>query len=117
MNNKKYQLIEKEVTKAGELVRISEDLDKDYKKLTGVSILWTMGEQNILVSSSISGKDIFPKNLEVAFLQSNTYVPVNERFFDLEEAANGNKIELEYKDGGGGKTYPYTLKIYLKLEN
>lgn len=117
MRTKYYQLLEKEITKANDLVHISENLNKDYKKLTGLAILWTMGKRNMLISSSISGKEMFPKNIEVAFLQSNTYVPVNERFFDVEEVADGNKIELEYKDGGGAKSYPYTLKIYLRLEN
>jgi hypothetical protein len=117
MNKKNYQLIEKEVTKASELVRISEDLDRDYKKLTGIAVLWTMGKHHNLSSSSLSGKDLLPKNFELAFLQSNTYVPVNDRFFELDEVANGNKIELEIKDGGYGKKYPYTMKIYLRLEN
>lgn len=115
--NQKIQLIEKEVAKPGETVRISEDLDKDYKHLTGIGILWTMGKRNILASSSVSGKDLFPKNFEVAFLQSNTYVAPNQRFYPLEEKAEGNKIEMDYKDGGFSKNYPYTLKIYLKLEN
>ena len=115
---KKIQLIEKEVLRSGDTVRVSEDLDRDYKHLTGISFLDNVGLNSLLFSSSLDGKELFPKNFEVAFLQSNVFVPPNERFFTLKnKEANGNKIELDYKDGGTAVSYPYMLRIYLQLEN
>lgn len=113
----KIQLIEKQIGAAGNSVRISEGLDKDYTRLTGISVLSTIGGGHTLQSSSVAGKDLFPKNFEVEFLQSNNAVAPDERFFTLDEKAEGNKIELEFKDGGNAGNYPYTLKIYLKLED
>ena len=114
---KKIQLIEKEIPVAGATVKINEELDRDYAEMTGIAFLDNIGLNCLLNSSSIDGEEVFPKNFEVAFLQSNVFVPPNERFFSLQDKkAGGNKIELEFKDGSTAASYPYTLKIYIRLE-
>ncbi len=114
----KIQLIEKEVRDKLELVRISEELDKDFEKFTGIAFLDSFGLNSILASSSVDGVELFPKNFEVLFLQSNVFVPADTRFFTIHSRkAGGKKIEIEFKDGGTAGSYPYTLKIYLRLEN
>ena len=112
------QLIEKEVPNAGAVVKISEDLDNNYKYVTGISAMDNIGLSHILEQSSIDGYELFPKGFEVSFFQSNLFVAPDKRFltFDKREA-NGNKIELEIRDGGTAPNYPYTLKIYLRLSN
>ena len=65
----KIQLIEKEIESANDLVRVSEDLDQGYEKVTGIAFLENIGTKHLLQSSSIDGKELFPKNFEVAFLQ------------------------------------------------
>jgi len=114
----KIQLIEKEIPNANATVRINEELDKDYQNLTGIAVLDNIGLNNILLHSSIDGNELFPKNFEVSFFQSNLFVAPNERFLTLKEkTAKGNRLEMDFKDGGTAPNYPYTLKIYLKLNN
>ena len=114
----KIQLIEKPIDAEGASVSISEELDRSYQYLTGISILHHIGTGNLLKNSSIDGKELFPKNFEVDFIQSNASVSPNERFFSLaEKRAGGNKINIEFEDGGGADSYPYTLRIYLRLSN
>lgn len=114
----KVQLIEKEVKVQGDVISITEELDRDYKKLTGIAFLDNNGVSSILQSSSVNGKELFPKNFETAFLQSGINVPPDERFFTLyDREAAGNKIEITFVDGGAAPKYPYTIKIYLRLES
>ncbi len=123
---KKIQLIEKLITTPDSLVRISEDLDRNYRRLTGIAILHNIGDKHTLRSFTIDSVEIFPKNFEVAFLQSNAYVAPKDRFFPLQEIADGKKIEIDFQDvqvfsknvnRDGTNAYPYTLKIYLELSN
>ena len=114
----KIQLIEKEIPNANAAVRITEELDKDYQYLTGIAVLDNIGLSSILLHSSIDGNELFPKNFEVSFFQSNLFVAPNERFLTLvEKTAKGNRLELDFQDGGTAPNYPYTLKIYLKLHD
>lgn len=113
----RIQVLEKEVTQAGQAVKISDDLDITYKKLTGIAFLDSVGLGSVLLSSSVNNDELLPKNMEVVFLQSNVFVAPDERFFTLHDfKAEGSKIDLEYKDGGNASSYPYTLKVYLRLE-
>ena len=113
----KIQLIEGEVAEAGNRITLSEELDRSYKYLTGISILSNIGEKHLLSSSSVDGKELFPKNFEVKFLQSDISVAPNERFFTLKDReASGRRIEIDFQDVNG-ISYPYTVKIYLRLSN
>ena len=114
---KKIQLLEAQVNKAGDVVRISEELDQNYKSLIGIGVLSSIGVGSTLMNSSVGGKELFPKNFEVEFLQSSSKVAPNHRFLKLEgvEAA-GKKIEMDFKYEGEATTYPIPLKIYLLLE-
>lgn len=111
----KIQLLEKTITEKGEEVRISEDFDTGYKKLKGVAVLSSIGAGHTFRSFTIAGAEIFPKNFEVEFLQSNNAVSPNERFFNVDTQADGKKIEIEYTDSGKAVAYPYSLKIYMYL--
>ena len=115
---KKIQLIEKQITEVKQLVRISDELDRQYDKLTGISFLEKVGKNCLLHSSSVDGKELFAKNFEVEVLQTNLSVAPDERFFTLDGfQANGSSIDFEFQDGGKAVKYPYTLKIYLRLEH
>ena len=112
---KKIQLIEKEIAAAGSSVRISEELDRNYSKLEGVSFLNNNGTAHTLNGFSVDGREVVPKGFEVLFMQSSSNVSPNERFFPVNEKAAGNKIEIDFQDGGDAPAYPYTLKMYLAL--
>lgn len=114
---KKIQLIEKTIDSANQLVRIAEELDRGFDRLTGISCLDNIGLDSNLTSSFVDGKELFPKNFEVLFLQTNEHVAPDGRFFSLDTPAKGNRIEIEFQDGGSAPAYPYQLKIYLRLEN
>lgn len=115
---KGVQLIEKEVPNAGALVRISEELDNNYQFVDGIAALDNIGLNHVLEHSSIDGQELYPKGFEVSFFQSNLFVAPDKRYLSFDKRiANGNKINLELKDGGTAPSYPYTLKIYLRLSN
>lgn len=115
---RKIQLIEANVKNEGSVVRFSEELDKDYKSLKGISFMTSIGLGHHLASSSVDGRELFPKNFEVEFLQSSVNVSPNNRFFKIEGVqAQGRKIELDFVDNGDAPTYPYDVKVYLLLEN
>ena len=112
------QLIQKEVPSAGATVRISEELDKDFKHLSGIAMVDFEGVRSVLLHSSLDGNELFPKDWEVASFQTSITVPPDERYFTLEDRiAEGNRLEMEFKDGGTAANYPYTLKINLRLSN
>ena len=114
----KYQIIQGEVSAAGETVKLSDYLDKDYKYLTGVSVMDVSTFQSVLEYSAIDGKELFPRGFEMLFLQTSNFINPADRFFGLEDIeANGKKIELEIKDGSFSPRYPLTIKVYLRLEN
>ncbi len=114
----KIQILEKEIVSTFDIVRLTDELDKDYESLTGIAILENVPSDGILYTSFVDGKELFPKNFELLFLQSNKNVEPNKRFFNVHGfKGEGNRIEIEYKDAGTASTYPYTIRIYLKLEN
>ena len=138
----KIQLIEKEITEKCSLVRITEELDQNYKKLIGISVLHTIGQHHQFTSFNIDIVELFPKGFEVAFLQTNAHVSPKDRFFPLNQVAEGKKIDIEFQDVDKSSTptyqvmsvadteqpqflveqtnvtsYPYTLRIYLLLSN
>lgn len=112
---KKIQLIEKQIASANDSVRISEELDRNYSRLEGISFLDNIGNAHTLNSFSVDGREVLPKGFEVLFLQSSSNVSPKQRFFPIEEKAAGNKLEIDFQDGGDAPSYPYTLNIYLAL--
>ena len=78
-----------------------------------------MGEAHVLRSCLLGSRELLPKDFEADFIQSNTYVAPNERFFALNEVADGKKLEIEFQDSGkrDRAAYPFALKIYVLLEN
>ena len=112
----KIQLLESEITTRGSLVRLSDELDRNYAHLVGIAMLDTISPSHEFRSSTIEGREVFPKNFEVAFLQSSHHVSPKDRFFPLREQAGGNRIEIEFQDRSPEVSFsPYTLKIYLLL--
>jgi hypothetical protein len=113
----KFQIIQAEITEAKQKVKLSDYLDKDYKYLTGIAMVDLYGWRGELSHSSVDGRELFPRDFDALFIQTNNFVNPSERFFGLEDVeANGKKIEIEYLDAGFAQ-YPYKAKIYLRLEN
>ncbi|MFC5047686.1 hypothetical protein ACFSTE_05870 [Aquimarina hainanensis] len=113
----KIQLLEKEITKEKQRILLVDELDISYEKLVGIAILSNLGQGHIISNSTLAGVEVFPKNFEVDFLQSNYSVAPQKRFFPLQYTAKGKKIELEITDSGKMPVYPYTFRIYLLLSN
>ncbi len=121
MNAIKYQIIRINVPAAGATVGININSDKLYKKVTGilVTVPYIMSFLNkSTLSLSINDQEVFPDDFEVKLITCDSFVPTNERFYKLEEAADGSTVKGKFKDGGAmnGVTYPYTANLYLKLE-
>jgi len=65
----------------------------------------------------VNDKEIFPDDFEVRLLTCDQSVAVNERFYLLDEVADGSTIKGKFRDSNtGNNTFPYTVNIYLKLE-
>jgi hypothetical protein len=121
MNAIKYQIVKINVPSAGAMVNINFNSDKLYKKITGilVTVPYVMSFLNkSTLSLSINDQEVFPDDFEVKLITCDSYVPTNERFYKLEEDADGSTVKGKFKDGGAmnGITYPYTAYLYLKLE-
>ena len=116
----KIQLIEQEITAPTSFITLSDELDSQFDFLTGIAFLDNIPEGSLLATSSVDGIELFPKDFETEFLKSNASVSPNERFFSIDKReAKGNTIELGYSDINRPEstTYPYTLRVYLRLEN
>jgi len=120
MNAIKYQIIKVRIPVQGTLVNINVNSDKLYKKITGIAITSPFAIPYLNMSTlslQVNDKEIFPDDFEIKLLTSDQSVPVNERFYLLDEVADGSTIKGKYKDGDMGTVdYPHTVFIYLRLE-
>ena len=120
MNAIKYQIIKVTVPSQGALVNINVNSDKLYKKITGLTITTpsTVPYLNMsTLSLQVNDKEVFPDDFEIRLLTCDQSVPVNERFYILDEVADGSTIKGKFKDGNAaGSAFPYTVNLYLKLE-
>jgi hypothetical protein len=120
MNAIKYQIIKVTVPNEGAMVNINVNSDKLYKKITGMTITTPSTVPNLNMSTlslQVNDKEIFPDDFEIRLLTCDQSVPVNERFYVLDELADGSTIKGKFRDGNvGGITFPYTVNLYLKLE-
>lgn len=120
MNAIKYQIIKIVVPSQGAMVNINVNSDKLYRKITGLIITTPYPVPYLNMSTlslQLNDKEIFPDDFEVRLLTTDQSTPVNERFFLLDEPADGSTIKGKYKDGNlGNVTYPHTVNLYLKLE-
>ena len=115
---KRIQVITKTVDTSTQSIVLETELDSKYSHLTGVAFLDNIGSGNILLESILDQHEIFPNDFEVAFLQTNSSVAPNDRFFTIgQKEIDGSKITLKFKDGGTASNNPYELKVYLRLEN
>jgi hypothetical protein len=117
----KYQIIRVIVPSAGASVSVTTNSDKLYKNIVGVLV--SIPHQVTFADSStinvvINDKEIFPDTFEVKVLNCDPYIPVNERFYLLDEPADGSTVKVRFKDGAmAGVSYPYVANVYLKLED
>jgi hypothetical protein len=116
----KYQVIKITVPSAGALVTVITNSDKLYKNIVGVLV--SMPYQISFADTSainllINDKEIFPDTFEVKVIHCDSYIPVNERFYLLDEPADGSTIKIKFQDGAmPGVVYPYVANVYLKQE-
>jgi hypothetical protein len=116
----KYQLVKLQVTKKGDMVNINTSSDKLYKRITGILITapWITPSVNwSTITLQINDKEIFPDDFEARLITFEQMVPANERFFLLDEPADGSTIKGRYTDiGDFALEYPHTVRIYFRLE-
>ena len=118
MQEIKYQVIKIPVSAAGESIKFSADMDKMYKRITGLYGL--LPEDKAVIGTrlelKISDKEIFPEEYEIRMISTSQSVAPKERFYPISEQANGNRIEGRVTDSGKADAYPYIAKLILKLE-
>lgn len=114
----KIQILEVDIDNHSNVYSIKDELDRQYQHITGIAVLGNVSDKILITNSSIDGIELFPKDFEALFLQSNSSVSPNDRFFNIvKREAKGNNIELSFKDLNNNSFSPYKLSIYLKLEN
>jgi len=120
MSDIKYQLLKIKIAESGVSIKFSADTDKKYKRLKGIfASLPDTG--NALFGSTlelrVADVEVFPEEFEIKMLSCGQNVSPNERFYtQLDEEAEGSRIEGRYIDGGNAAAYPYTAKLYLLLQ-
>src|ERR1700746_2739631 len=90
----KYQLIKLQITGAGDFP-ISAESDKTYKKITGIQLTTTdidSLKDAVFSRFEIDSNDIYPDGWETKLLVSGDGVTPNDRFYDLDERADGSTI-------------------------
>ena len=115
----KYQLIKIIIPQASASVKFDVDTDKTYKRITGIH--GTIPEDKAIIGCNIelkiAEKEIFPSDFEFKLITTNLSVSPNTRFYDkVNEEADGSKVEGRFIDSGKADNYPYTAKLYLRLE-
>ena len=117
----KYQIIQLVVTAAGNEISKSADTDKLYQKVTGIHVSAT--DAKGLTNSVFNKFDINSEEIYCVGFEAKKLSPENVAFSelwdrDIDEPAANSPVSLKYKDGAAaGVTYPYTVNVYLRLEN
>jgi hypothetical protein len=117
----KYQIIKVAVPAAGASVSINTSSDKLYKRITGILVTmpYMVPFMNMsTLSLQINDREIFPDDFEAKLISFDSTVATNERFYQLDEPADGSTIKGRYTDiSNSFVDFPYTLHIYLRLED
>jgi hypothetical protein len=106
--------------------------DELYEYITGIAVTIT-GDENGFNNSTfqlfqIDNYEIFPPGYDVKLLKitNNSLVSPNNRFYQFVDAegnmifypAKNSRMDISYLDGSfAGVVYPYTVNIWLRLEN
>lgn len=130
----KYQLIASIVIAgAGGSGSVSAaQTDRLYNYVTGLAAT-IKGDENGFQNSvfnqfQIDSNEIFPEGYEAKLIGTtrNTDVRPNDKYYELQDGdgnrllypANNSKVDIKYADGSfAGVAYPYTLQVWLRLEN
>lgn len=103
MKSTKFQQIRIRISEAGQSVRTSAELDKNYKYLRGIYV--SMPEEIAIPATTLGLKigqyDLLDPSHEIRLLTSGLEVPPNNRFYTFPESidANGATVEVLFTDG------------------
>ncbi|MFY9310079.1 MAG: hypothetical protein WAQ28_13620 [Bacteroidia bacterium] len=115
----KYQLLKLTIPAAGSFP-INAEADKAYKQITGIHYSCTdinALKDSVFSKFEIDNNEIFPEGFEAKMILTGQEVPPDDRFYRINERAEGSTIIIVFKDAGNAGTYPYNAYIYLRLEN
>jgi len=135
---KKLQVIPIVIAAPGNEVEIAAAVDKLYNKVTGIAcsaLGSAVGADEAVLQNSVFNRfeidsdEVFPSGFEAKFIGIHRLkgVPPDELFYSNKDKIgqiipfNGNNstVNIKYKDGAfiaPGASYPYTLNVYLRLE-
>jgi hypothetical protein len=106
----------------GEIVSISEKIvfkDKDQIYLTGIAVSSTEGAylDSVFRKFHLNSEEIFPTDFAVKLLLGPLNIEPQNRFYPLKiNFKTDINVEIEYKDANSKASYPYDVRIYLRLE-
>lgn len=113
-------------------------VDKQYPEVTGIfcSVIAKSpgGTDNVIENSvfnlfEIASDEVFPRGFEAKLIaiSRNKDIPPDDMFYSNRDkfkeivpfVGNASVVNIRYKDGGMGAAgdYPYTLNVYMRLEN
>lgn len=118
----KYQLIQLTIAAASNSASTDGvKTDKLYQRVTGITITASDAtglNNSTLTKFEIDRQEIYPQGFEAKLVSTGQEVNPNDKFDqDINERAEDSQVDITYRDGGAAGAYPYTVNIYLRLEN
>lgn len=110
----KLQKLEIIIPKGSSRAELTEDVNINYKKLTGIAIIGDQSDGCLIKAFELDSKNLFPKDFDAEFLATDKAVSPNERFLTFNERIAQSKLNIEIQ---APDTNGRTVVIYLKLEN
>ena len=110
----KLQKLEIVIPNGSNKAELYEDVNINYKKLTGVAIIGASADGCLIKAFELDSKNLFPKDFDTEFLTTDKAVSPNDRFLSFDEKINQSKLNIEIQ---APDTNGRTVVIYLKLEN
>jgi hypothetical protein len=117
---RKFQIIQKVVTRAGELIVVDSDLDKNYNFVDEIAI-FTDPDYGInrncelAESMTIDDGEVFPRRFATALLHPQMANPV---YREVKSCLSGkSKLRTTLRDLSSSLSEPYAIQILVTLDN
>src|ERR1051326_8470539 len=118
----KYQLVPITISGAGVTGSNEVDTDKLYERVTGIGVTATddKGLSGATFKKfTIDRQEIYPEGHELRMINTGNDLSPNDKYDDdIDDQAQASKVSVSVTDGSiAGTAYPYTVTVYLRLEN
>lgn len=125
LRKRRFQMVDISVTAANQTVQQDTELDKNFKKVKALQVLFsnvnavqggTFSDGGLLIQDKV----VFDPGFQLKMLWSNhNGVGVKERWYPMDDPAAGARLKFTFKDNGGFAAVgaAYTVTLVLELSN